>query len=86
VRFLKICFKEKTQMKFKLDITTSGGGERTIEQEATSVQDAITLVTTTYPKCKIKTIDLIPKSGCARIYSNGDQLEVPVGVIYIPFK
>lgn len=73
-------------MQFKLDITTSGGGERIIEQEATSVQDAITQVTTTYPKCKVNTIDLIPKPGCAWIYSNGDQLEVPVEVIYIPFK
>ena len=73
-------------MQFKLYITTSGDGKRTIEQEGTSVEDAITLVTTTYPKCKVNTIDLIPKSGYARIYSNGDQLEVPVEVIYIPFK
>lgn len=73
-------------MRFKLDITTSGGGKRTIEQEGTSVQDAITKVTTTYPKCKVNSIDLIPKSGCARIYSNGDQLEIPVELIYIPFK
>lgn len=73
-------------MRFKLNITTSGGGKRTIEQEGTSVQDAITQVTTTYPKCKVNTIDLIPKSGFARIHSNGDQLEVPAEVSYIPFK
>lgn len=72
-------------MQFKLNITTSGGGKRIIEQEATSVQDAIIQVGEIYKGCTINKVDLIPKEGYVRIYDNGEQIEAKTNSIYVPF-
>lgn len=72
-------------MMFKVKLITSGGGQREIEIEATSVQDARDQTTTTYKNCTILDVDLIPKKGHIRVYASGDQIELPQESIYIPF-
>jgi len=72
-------------MLFKVKLTTSGGGKRDLEIEATSVQDAKDQASKTYKNCKISDIDLIPKKGKIRLYSHGDQVEAPADSLYDPF-
>lgn len=73
-------------MRFKVKLTTNSGGARELElEDCTSVQDAIDQATSIYKKCTINSVDLLPKAGYVRAYSDGDQIEVPVGSIYIPF-
>lgn len=72
-------------MRFKVKLTTKGGGKREVEIDATSVQDVKDRVEETYKDCTIQGIDLIPRSGYVRLYSHGEQLEVPIESIYKPF-
>lgn len=73
-------------MKFKVNLTTSGGSVRELEfEDCTSVQDAIDQANTTCKNCTINSVDLIPKAGWVRLYSDGDQIEIPDNSIYIPF-
>lgn len=72
-------------MRFKVKLTTKSGGEREIEIDATSVQDAKDQTKQTYKDCTIHEVDLIPKEGYLRLYSDGEQTEAPVESIYKPF-
>lgn len=72
-------------MRFKVKLTTKGGARREIEIDATSVQDARDQTNETYKDCTIHDVDLIPKAGYLRLYSDGEQTEAPVESIYKPF-
>lgn len=73
-------------MRFKVKLALSGGGNRELElEDCSSVQDAIEQAKSTYNNCVIKSVDLLPKAGYVRAYSDGEQIEVPVDSIYIPF-
>ena len=74
-------------MKFKVILTTSGGGKRELELPATSVQDAIDQAKESYPGCNIKAVDLIPQGhNTTIIFSYGEQYEVGRSLIYDPWK
>lgn len=72
-------------MRFKVKLTTKGGGKREIEIDATSIQDAKDQANETYKDCTIHDVDLMPRAGYVRLYSHGEQTEAPVETIYKPF-